>query len=269
MSTPLELAISPCPNDTYIFDAWVNGRLGPGAPAVTCRLEDVSTLNELAFRGEPDVVKVSFYAYSRLRPAYELINAGGALGRGCGPLLVAPPTTAGREGLRALRIAVPGRWTTANLLFSLYQPEAKNKIYLPFDEIMPAIAAGDVDAGVIIHEGRFTYRNYGLSLIEDLGAWWEKATGHPIPLGAIIAKKELGRETLARVESAIRASIHHARTNPEAPLAFMKQHAIEMDEAVMNSHVALYVNEYSLDFGPDGRAAIEHLLGLAQAKGLL
>ena len=269
MSKPLDLAISPCPNDTYIFDAWVNGRLGPGPPAVSCRLEDVSTLNELAFRGWPDVVKVSFYAYSRLRSTYGLVNAGGALGRGCGPLVVAKKPGLSLAQLTALRIAVPGRWTTANLLFSLYQPAAHNKVYLPFDEIIPAIAAGSVDAGVIIHEGRFTYASYGMALLEDLGAWWEATTGHPIPLGAIIAKKELGQETVARVESAIRASIGYARSHPEVPLAFMQQHAAEMDEDVMRSHVELYVNDYSLNFGPDGRAAIKHLLGLADKNGRL
>ena len=267
MKRPLKLGISPCPNDTYIFDAWVGGRLGPDAPAVDCLLEDVSTLNDRAFAHELDVVKVSFYAYGRLRDTYELINAGGALGRGCGPLVIAKNTGIAAEQLPSMRIAVPGRWTTANLLFSLYAPAAQNKVYMSFDEIMPAVAAGDVDAGVIIHEGRFTYPSFGLSLIEDLGSWWEKATGHPIPLGAIIAKKELGPETLARVEAAIRASIYYARANPAAPRAFMKQHATEMDETVMDSHVALYVNDYSLDFSPDGMAAIEHLLSMAQAKG--
>jgi len=269
MNRPLKLGISPCPNDTFIFDAWVNGRLGPDAPAVDCRLEDVSTLNERAFGRELDVVKVSFYAYGHLRDTYELINAGGALGRGCGPLVVAKDKTSTAGQLASLRIALPGRWTTANLLFSLYQPAAHNKVFLPFDQIMPALAAGDADAGVIIHEGRFTFQNYGLSLIEDLGSWWEKTTGHPIPLGAIIAKKELGPEIIARVEAAIRASIRHSRTNPAAPRAFMKQHAAEMDDAVMDSHVALYVNDYSLEYGPDGMAAIEHLLGMAQGKGLL
>lgn len=269
MNRPLKLGISPCPNDTYIFDAWVNGRLGPDAPVVDCRLEDVSTLNELAFDYELDVAKVSFYAYGRLHDSYELLHAGGALGRGCGPLIVAGKPGIAPVQLASLRIAVPGPWTTANLLLSLYAPSAHNKTYISFDEIMPALAEGHADAGVIIHEGRFTYQNYGLSLIEDLGLWWEKATGHPIPLGAIIAKKELGPETLAAVESAIRASLQHARANPAAARAFMKQHAAEMDEAVMDSHIALYVNEYSLDFGPGGMAAIEHLLGLAQAKGLL
>lgn len=264
MSRPLSLAISPCPNDTYIFDAWVNGRLGPGAPAVDCRFADIAALNELAFRTGPDVVKVSFYAYSRLRDTYVLLNAGAALGRGCGPLVVAKKTLPDAGGLAGLRIAVPGRWTTANLLFSLYLPEARNKQYLPFDAIMPAIAAGDADAGVIIHEGRFTYGRYGLFMLEDLGAWWERTTGHPIPLGAIVAKKELGQEAHAGIEAAIRASIRHARANPEAPRAFMREHAAEMDEAVMVSHVDLYVNAYSLDLGPDGMAAIDHLLALAQ-----
>jgi 1,4-dihydroxy-6-naphthoate synthase len=269
MNIPLKLGISPCPNDTYIFDAWVNGRLGPDAPAVDCRLEDVSTLNDHAFSHGLDIVKVSFYAYGRLRDTYELLHAGGALGRGCGPLIVARDPDIGPEQLASLSIAVPGRWTTANLLLSLYAPAAQNKVYMSFDEIIPNVAGGNVDAGVIIHEGRFTYQSYGLSLIEDLGSWWEKATGHPIPLGAIIAKKELGRDLLARVESAIRASLQHARANPAAPRAFMKQHAAEMDEAVMDSHIALYVNDYSLDFGPDAMAAIEHLLGLAKKKELL
>ncbi len=269
MKRPLKLGISPCPNDTYIFDAWVNGRLGLDAPVVDCRLEDVSTLNDLAFGHGLDVAKVSFYAYGRLRDSYELLHAGGALGRGCGPLIVAGKPGIPPEQLACLRIAVPGHWTTANLLLSLYAPGAHNKEYMSFDEIMPAVAAGRVDAGVIIHEGRFTYQNYGLSLLEDLGSWWENTTGHPIPLGAIIAKKELGPDTIAAVESAIRASLRYARANPAAARAFMKQHAAEMDEAVLDSHVALYVNEYSLDFGPGGMAAIEHLLGLAEKKGLL
>lgn len=269
MNRPLTLAISPCPNDTYIFDAWVNSRLGPGAPAVSCRLEDIATLNDLAFQHEPDVVKVSFYAYSRLRDTYCLLHAGAAIGRGCGPLVVAKKPSLNLAHPAGLRIAVPGQWTTANLLFSLYQPKATNKLYIPFDDIMPALAAGEVDAGVIIHEGRFTYGHYGLSLIEDLGAWWEAATGHPLPLGAIIAKKELGPEALKTIEETIRASIRHARANPEAPRGFMREHAAEMDEAVMASHVDLYVNDYSLDFGLEGRAAIDHLLELAEAKGLL
>lgn len=269
MKRPLKLGISPCPNDTYIFDAWVNGRLGPDAPAVDCLLEDVSTLNELAFGHGLDIVKVSFYAYGRLRDSYELLHAGGALGRGCGPLIVAGKPGIGPGRFASLRIAVPGRWTTANLLLSLFAPAAQKKTYMSFDKIMPAVARGDVDAGVIIHESRFTYQSYGLSLIEDLGSWWEKTTGHPVPLGAIIAKKELGPATIARVESAIRASLQHARANPAAPRAFMQQHAVEMNEAVMDSHVALYVNDYSLDFGPGGMAAIGHLLSLAQTKGLL
>ena len=268
MKRPLKLGISPCPNDTYIFDAWVNGRLVPDAPAVDCLLEDVSTLNELAFSGALDVVKVSFYAYSRLRDSYELINAGGALGRGCGPLIVTRTPGLKPGQLASLRIAVPGRWTTANLLFTLYQPASFKKLFMPFDQIMPAVAEGDVDAGVIIHEGRFTYQSYGLSMVEDLGAWWERTSGHPVPLGAIVAKKELGPETIARVESAIRASIHYARANPAAPRAFMKQHAAEMDEAVIDSHVALYVNDFSFDYGEEGRAAIRHLLACGEEKEL-
>ena len=268
MSGALDLAISPCPNDTYIFDAWVNGRLGSRAPAVNCRLEDIATLNELALRGEPDIVKVSFYAYSRLRATYELVNAGGAMGRGCGPLLVAKDPVYDLSRLSEMRVAVPGRWTTANLLFSLYRPDAENRCCMPFDEIMPAVAAGRADAGVIIHEGRFTYRNYGLELIQDLGAWWEAETGLPLPLGAIVAKKQLGRVLRGRVESAIRLSIGHARCNPEAPLGFMRRHAAEMSDEVMRNHVDLYVNEHSLEYGHVGIAAIEKLLGIVEANNL-
>jgi 1,4-dihydroxy-6-naphthoate synthase len=266
----LSLAVSPCPNDTFIFDAWINGKLEE-APAVRSVLEDVSSLNERAFRGERDVIKVSFYAYGLVRNAYTLINAGGALGRGCGPLIVVQsrhmtPSMLAEPGLR---IAVPGPWTTANLLVSLYQPEIKKRVYLPFEQIMPAVARGDVDAGVIIHEGRFTYAQYGLIMMEDLGAWWERTTQLPVPLGAIIAKKSLGPEHLERIESTIRRSLRHALANPDAPLAFMQQHATEMDTDVMRKHVELYVNNYSLDYGPDGRQAIEHLILRAEEKGLL
>lgn len=266
----LSLAISPCPNDTFIFDAWINGKLDR-APQVRSTLEDVSTLNERAFRGESDVIKVSFYAYGLVRDTYTLINAGGALGRGCGPLIVSQsqhmtPRTLAEPGIR---IAVPGRWTTANLLISLYQPEIKNRVYMSFEQIMPAVARGEVDAGVIIHEGRFTYGQYGLTMMEDLGAWWERTTNLPIPLGAIIAKKSLGIESLTLIESTIRKSLLHSLANPDAPLGFMKQHAAEMDTDIMRKHVELYVNSYSLDYGPDGRQAIEHLMKCAKETGLL
>ncbi|MEI6126220.1 MAG: 1,4-dihydroxy-6-naphthoate synthase [Pseudomonadota bacterium] len=271
MVPAISLGISPCPNDTFIFDAWVNGKLDKSAPPVRCCLDDVSSLNEMAFNKTLDVAKVSFYAYGLVRDTYTLLNAGGALGRGCGPLLVARSGLVTRETLAdpAVTIAVPGRWTTANLLLSLYQPEVKNRVFMSFEQIMPAVERGEVDAGVIIHEGRFTFPRYGLVMIKDLGAWWEGTTGLPIPLGAIIAKKNLGADMLSLVEATIRKSLSAARTNPDAPLAFMKKHAREMERDVMRRHVELYVNRHSLDYGKDGMEAIEHLLEKAEEKGLL
>jgi len=266
----LTLGISPCPNDTFIFDAWVNGRLGPQAPEVTCRIADVAALNDMALHEELDVVKVSIFACGMLRKAYRILNAGGAMGRGCGPLIVARCADIDRQSLADPRIsiAVPGRWTTAHLLLSLYQPAARNKVFMSFDRIMPAVARGDVDAGLIIHEGRFTYGRYGLVMVADLGAWWEAATGLPLPLGGIVAKKSLGGAMIATVEETIRASLAAARANPDRPRAFMQRHAAEMDAGVMQQHVALYVNGYTRDFGRDGRQAIKHLLRLAQGQGL-
>ncbi len=266
----LSLGISTCPNDTFIFDAWLNGKLDTSAPPVRYCLDDVSSLNQMAFQKTLDVVKVSFFAYGRVRDTYALLSAGGALGRGCGPLVVGRTAHITSESLADpdTAIAVPGQWTTANLLLSLYQPEAKNRIFMPFDRIMPAVARGEVDAGVIIHEGRFTYERYGLVLHVDLGAWWEQTTGHPLPLGAIIAKKSLGRTMRAQVEATIRKSLAAAYANPDGPLAFMRQHAGEMDTDVMRKHVELYVNRYTLDYGPDGMQAISHLLRCAEEKGL-
>jgi len=271
MTQEISLGFSTCPNDTFIFDAWVNGRLGSAAPPVRYCLDDVSSLNTMAFQGTLDVVKVSFYTWGLVRDAYELVNAGGALGRGCGPLIVARSGRMQKETLAGsdISIAVPGEWTTANLLLSLYQPQVKNRIFMRFEQIMPAVARGDVDAGVIIHEGRFVFERYGLVMLEDLGTWWEKTTGHLIPLGAIIAKKTLGPDMITFVESAIRRSITTAFANPDMPLPFMKMHAGEMDMDVMRMHVGLYVNRYSLDYGKEGRAAIEHLLKCAEEQGLL
>jgi len=176
LNMPLTLGISPCPNDTFIFDAWINGRLGPSAPAIETRLEDINTLNHLALQNTLDIIKVSFFAYIKLCGHYQLLQAGGALGRGCGPLLVSRSAHLTKQDLAAgkLRVAVPGDLTTAHLLLRLYQPAAVPVISLPFDQIMPALAHGEIDAGVIIHEGRFTYHQYGLHVMIDLGAWWEE-----------------------------------------------------------------------------------------------
>lgn len=270
MSDVISLGISPCPNDTFIFDAWVNGKLDEEAPQVRCCLEDISTLNKIALEEELDVVKVSFYAYGMLRGRYALLNAGGALGRGCGPLIVTGSKHVSQQTLADpdTTVAVPGRWTTANLLLCLYQPGIQNRVFMRFEQIMPAVASGEVDAGVIIHEGRFTFEQHGLVMVEDLGAWWENTTGYPIPLGGIIARISLGSEKISVIESTIRKSLNIALSDPGSPIEFMKKHAGEMDEKVMQKHVDLYVNNFSIDYGKEGMEAINFLMKRAEGKGL-
>lgn len=266
MTKTLTLGISTCPNDTFIFDAWINGKLRH-VPPVNCFLKDISELNRMAAAQTVDVIKVSFFAYGLLRDKYRLLNAGGALGRGCGPILVAAIDVPGLDK-KNMSVALPGELTTANLLFSLCYPDLKNKVYLRFDEIMPAVADKRVDAGVVIHEGRFTYQNYGLEMVKDLGAWWEQETGAPIPLGAIVARKDLGEEMFRLIEAAIRKSLEAARLNPDGALPFMRKFAGEMDDIVIRQHVDLYVNEFTRDLGEAGRHAVNVLFDRAEQEGL-
>ncbi len=267
----ISLGISTCPNDTFIFDAWVNGKLSGAAPPVSCRLEDIETLNALARQGDLDVVKISLYAFGHVSDRYRLINAGGAMGRGCGPLVVARAGSCAEALLSdgAARVAVPGRLTTANLLLSLYAGNIRQPVFMRFDEIMSAVQRGEVDCGVVIHESRFTLHHYALAALVDLGRWWESATGLPLPLGVIAVRKSLGREAAVRVESAVRASLAAARRNPGQARLFMQRHAGEMDATVMQKHVDLYVNDFTVDYGTEGRAAIGRLLGRAREAGLL
>lgn len=271
---PLTLAYSPCPNDTYIFHAWVHG-LVPHAPAVSEVLEDIDTLNAMALRGEPDVVKVSFHAFAHLRDRYALLHSGGALGRGCGPLMVVRPEsplrlTNGSGPARLLagcRVAIPGTLTTAALLLRLYAPAVGEEVVMPFDMILAAVESGEVDAGLIIHESRFTYRSHGLRRLVDLGDWWERSTGFPIPLGGIVVRRDLGVAAAGRVDRAIRHSVELARNDPDASNAYIRRHAQEMDPDVCREHIALYVNDFSLDYGEEGEAAIRHLLSQAEEVG--
>lgn len=249
----LTLGYSPCPNDTYIFHAMTHGRIPTGDLAFDVRHEDVETLNQMAARAELDVTKVSYGAAMGLMDDYCILRSGGALGRGCGPLLVA------RDGVGG-RVSVPGLKTTAYLLLSLYDPElAKGATAMTFDRIMPAVARGEFDLGLIIHEGRFTYQQHGLRQLVDLGQWWEQTTGHPIPLGCIIARRSLGAETLCGLETLIRQSILHARTHPDQAASYIKAHSQELADEVIKSHINLYVNDYSLDLGADGEAAVREL----------
>lgn len=254
----LTLGISPCPNDTFIFDALVNGALDTGGLSFDVVLEDVQTLNEWAMQGRLDVSKISYGVLPDVAEDYALLGSGGALGRGVGPLLVARPD-AGPFRPDAARVAIPGRQTTAHLLFSLAYPGALHKEFRVFSAIEEAVVRGEVDAGVIIHEGRFTYAAKGLVRLVDLGEYWERRTGAPIPLGGIVARRSLGVDVCAEVDRLVRRSVEHALARSEIS-EFVRRHAQEMDEAVIRQHIELYVNEYSVELGEAGRRAVEALL---------
>ncbi|MEV6306132.1 1,4-dihydroxy-6-naphthoate synthase [Actinoplanes sp. NPDC051861] len=259
----LSLAVSPCPNDTFVFHALIHG-LVPGAPPVDLTFADVDVTNTAAQDGRFDLVKVSYAALPWLLDDYDLLPCGGALGRGCGPLVL----TRDRTDLTGATVAVPGDRTTAYLLFRLWatdQPPARIEV-VPFHEIMPGVADGRYDAGLVIHEARFTYQRYHLTALADLGEWWEKETGLPIPLGAILAKK--GTVDRAEATEWIRESLRHGWRDPSASQDFILANAQEMEPAVVKQHIELYVNEFTLDLGEDGLAAADALLGRAAAAGL-
>ena len=266
---PLTLAYSPCPNDTFIFTPWVEGHLA-GAPPVVERFEDIDTLNRIALAGEADVVKISFHAYGHLRERYCLLRSGGALGRGCGPLVVARTPFAESE-LAAKTVAIPGKLTTAALLVRLFAPalSESNITVMPFDDIMPAVCRGQVDAGVIIHESRFTYQRHGLTQIVDLGEWWERTTAHAIPLGGIAMRRDLGEALIRRTEQALTASVDYAFAHPDSVWPTIRRHAQEMEDEVMRQHIALYVNDFTRDYGVEGEAAIRYLLETAESLGIV
>lgn len=259
----LSLAISPCPNDTFIFHAWAHG-LVPGAPPVDITFADVDITNELAAGGSHDVLKVSYAALPWLLDEYALVPAGGALGRGCGPLVL----TRDRADLDGARVVVPGERTTAYLLFRLWPGSAHvaSVDVLPFEKIMPAVRDGLYDAGLVIHEARFTYPSYGLHALADLGEWWEAETRLPVPLGAIVARRSMDRDA---VTAAIRGSLDVAWEHPELSRAWVMAHAQEMDPAVADRHIGLYVNEFSRTLGEDGLAAVRGLLTRAEAAALV
>jgi 1,4-dihydroxy-6-naphthoate synthase len=269
----LSLAYSPCPNDTFIFAAWANGML-PDAPRVRVVLDDVEALNVAARERRYELTKVSYGAIPYLLDSYRILRAGGALGRGCGPLVVARPQPDGSApALTSLnpyaRIAIPGELTTAYLLFRLAHRRAIDAVSMRFDRIVDAVARGEVDAGLIIHESRFTYQKSALVQVVDLGAWWEAETGHPIPLGAILTRRDLHAATVTTIDATIRGSLDYAYANGAAVEPYVREHAFEMDEAVMRAHIALYVNQYSRDIGDDGIAAVEALFDLAGDAGLI
>ncbi len=266
--TTLSLGYSPCPNDTYIFHALVHGLIPCDGLTFTERLEDVETLNQLALQGALDLTKISFHAFGHLRDRYVLLRSGAALGRGCGPLIVTDGATS-LEQLRDKTIAIPGELTTANLLLQLYSGGTDKLLILPFDQIIDAVRQGRAAAGVIIHESRFTYQQYGLQQLLDLGQWWEEETGYPIPLGGILAKRSLGKERIRQVDQALRRSIEYARNYPQEASSYIRQHAQELDETVIRRHIDLYVNDYSINLGKDGLAAVSCLIEKAERVGIM
>jgi len=265
----LTLGFSPCPNDTFIFNALVHGqKCGESLDFGEAILADVETLNEWALSGRLDVTKLSFHALGHVCDQYVLLMAGSALGRGCGPLLVAREKFSPSE-LPRLTIAIPGAYTTAAMLLRMSSPVALTIRVMRFDEIMPAIVAGKVDAGVIIHESRFTFQEHGLLLLQDLGAWWEQVTGFSIPLGGIVAKRSLGKEKIQAIDRCIRASVSSAFARPEeAGMPYIRQHAQELDDRVIKEHIGLYVNPFSLDLGAEGVAAVREFLERGRRLGI-
>lgn len=267
----IQLGFSTCPNDTFIFDALVHQRIETAPLSYNVIMEDILHLNQQARAGALDMVKISFNAFGHVADDYHLLDAGSALGFGCGPLLISKrPFT--REELsekaKELRVAIPGIDTTANLLLGFYAPEIQHKEVYLFHEVMPAVMEGKADLGLIIHENRFTYQQYGLTCVQDLGEYWEAETSHPIPLGGIVAKKSLGSAVIAQLERQLRASVEYAFAHPAASQAFVSEHAQEMAPEVMQAHIDLYVNAYSRSLGTKGRDAVEKLLSVGHEMGL-
>jgi 1,4-dihydroxy-6-naphthoate synthase len=263
----VDLTISPCPNDTFVFHALVHG-LVPGTPAMSVRYADVDVTNTLAVAEDLDLVKVSYAALPWLLDRYALLPCGGALGRGCGPLVLAASPAV--RSVAGLRVAVPGDRTTAYLLLRLWSHEGGAPAavdVVPFAEIMPAVAAGRYDAGLVIHEARFVYHRFRLHAVVDLGEWWEGTTGHPIPLGAIVARR--GAVDPAAAADWIRASVSCAWADPAASASYVLEHAQEMEPDVVRRHIDLYVNSFTYDLGETGAAAVKDLLSRAAAAGLV
>ena len=269
-TSALRIAYSPCPNDTFVFHAWAHG-LVPDALPLDVTFADIDITNGMAERGEGDVLKVSYAVLPWVLDEYALLPCGGALGRGCGPLVL---TREPGTDLSGKTVAVPSERSTAYLLFRLWAaaqvPGGVGEIVvMPFHEIMPAVRDGRVDAGLVIHEARFTYQNYGLHKLADMGEHWESTTGLPIPLGAIIAKRSLGKERLQALADAARRSVRAAWDDPQVSREYVLAHSQEMDPAVADQHIALYVNEFTADLGEDGYAAVRGLLDRAAAEGLV
>lgn len=255
------LGFSPCPNDTFIFDALVNHKIDTGNFKFSVQLEDVETLNEMALNGKLDFTKISYGVLPMISKNYKVLNSGSALGKGVGPLLISK-TPVDFDEVENYTIAIPGENTTAHLLFSLAFPKAKNKIFKRYDEIEKAVLESEKVLGVIIHENRFTYMDKGLHKIVDLGNYWEEKTGLPIPLGGIVGKRNLDASILKRVDALIKKSIEYAFSNYPLITDYVKEHSQEMEPEVMKKHIDLYVNKFSINLGKEGKNAIQQFMDI-------
>ena len=264
----ITLGFSSCPNDTFIFDAMIHGKIDTEGLEFDLIIEDVEELNRRAFNNELDVTKISFNAYTHLVDNYILLDSGAALGENCGPLIISSKSKS-MDDLRDKVIAIPGKNTTANLLMTLAFPNHTNKKEMIFSDIEKSIINGNVDAGLIIHESRFTYEQKGLIKILDIGEYWENTTGTPTPLGGIIAKRDLEDSLIHKVNRVLKRSVEFAFANPKSGLEFIKKHSQEMSEEVMYKHIALYVNHYSIDLGDKGKEAVKRLFLESEKANLI
>lgn len=264
----ISLAFSPCPNDTFIFDPIVNHRIDLEGMKFDYTLHDVETLNNMAIRGTTHMLKVSFFTYVMLRKKLVLLDSGSALGFGNGPILISK-IGCRLSDIPELKVAIPGEHTTAHLLFSIAAPQPAKKIFMHFGQIEDAILDGTVDAGVIIHENRFTYQKRGLSPVLDLGTFYENLTKQPIPLGGIVVKKSVGYDTINKLNQILFRSVDFAMKNPEIPMDFVREHAREMDPEVMKQHINLYVNANTLSLGTGGHVAISKMIEVAREHKLI
>jgi 1,4-dihydroxy-6-naphthoate synthase len=264
----LTLGFSPCPNDTFIFDAMVHGKIDTEGIEFEVFMEDVEALNQRAFAGDIDITKLSYHAFAHLTHHFALLNAGSALGNNCGPLLISGNIMT-RDEITGARIAIPGKMTTANFLLGLAYPEAINKQTFLFSDIEDAVLRGDADAGLIIHENRFTYEQKGLVKIMDLGEFWESATGYPIPLGGIVVNRNIPHDVQKKINRIMRRSVEYAFNNRENVMPFVRCYAQAMEDDVMMSHIGLYVNDFTIDLGDEGKGAVQYMMDVAVEKGLI
>jgi 1,4-dihydroxy-6-naphthoate synthase len=266
----LSLGFSSCPNDTFIFDAMVHRKIDTEGLSFTVHMHDVEELNQMAFRKELDITKLSYNAFAYLTDDYQLLDAGSALGFGVGPLLVVKKDSpALQKDKSEWKVAVPGKYTTANFLLSIAYPEIKNKTELLFSEIEQGVLNGSFDAGLLIHENRFTYEQRGLFKVADLGEFWEKYANAAIPLGGIVVKRNLPNEQKQKINRVLKRSVEYAFANPKSSIDYVKKHAQEMEEEVMYKHINLYVNKFTIDLGEEGKRAVKTLFNMAKEKQII